>query len=117
MNFYYINMDRSIDRKEHFLNQCSVAGIPEKDIIRFPALDGSTYQFTDYELGLFSKADFLRRNNKLKLMGNQLSHYYILKDIIARELPLAVVFQDDSIFRKDFLKILKRVIKYLPGDT
>ena len=50
-------------------------------------------------------------------MGNQLSHYYILKDIVKKEYPISVVCQDDAIFRKDFLKILKKVVKNLPDNS
>ena len=96
--FYYINMDRSTDRKEHFLDQCKREKIPDVLIERFPALDGNVYQFSDTEIDLFKNCDFLKKNYKTKIMGNQLSHMYILKDIIHNEYPISVVFQDDSIF-------------------
>ena len=115
--FYYINMDRSVERREHFLSECQREKIPNDLIERFSALDGSKHQFTEKELDLFKNCDFLKHPLRNRLMGNQLSHYYILKDIIKNEYPITVIFQDDAILRKDFIKILKRVVKYLPSDA
>jgi len=108
-------MDRSVARREHFLEQCQREKVLNPE--RFSALDGNIYQFTEFEKQLFKNCDFLNSPFKLQLMGNQLSHYYILKDIIKNEYPISVIFQDDSILRKDFSKILKKVIKNLPGDA
>ena len=108
-------MDRSVARNEHFLDQCQREKVLEPE--RFSALDGNIHQFTESELNLFKNCDFLRSPLKSRLMGNQLSHYYILKDIIKNEYPITVIFQDDSILRKDFNKIIKKVIKNLPDDA
>lgn len=113
--FYYINMDRSIERREHFLKECEREKVLNPE--RFSALDGTIYQFTNDEKELFKNCDFLNHPFKPRLMGNQLSHYYILKDIVKNEYPLTVVFQDDSILRKNFVGILKKVIKNLPDDA
>ena len=113
--YFYINMDRSVARREHFLNQCQREKVLNPE--RFSALDGNIHQFTEPELNLFKNCDFLNHPLRKQLMGNQLSHYYILKDIVKNEYPLTVIFQDDSILRKDFLKIVKKVVKNLPDDA
>ena len=116
-NIYYLNMDRSPERKEHFLNECKRENVPENKIERFSALDGNLYNFSEYEYSLFKNYFDPRCKNMKYLMGNQLSHYYILKDIIKNEYPVCVVFQDDSILRKNFYKDLKKVIKNMPQDS
>lgn len=113
--YYYINMERSVARREHFLDQCQREKVLNPE--RFPALDGNIHQFTESEHQLFKNCDFLNHPLKTRLMGNQLSHYYILKDIIKNEYPISIIFQDDSILRKDFSKILKKVVKNLPDDA
>jgi GR25 family glycosyltransferase involved in LPS biosynthesis len=115
--FYYINMDRSVIRRDHFLNECQREKVPRELIERFSALDGNVHKFTDFENSLFDNCDFPRNPLKPQLMGNQLSHYYILKDIIKNGYPISVIFQDDAILRTNFLKILKKVIQYLPPDS
>ncbi len=110
-------MDRSVERQTHFLNECTRENVPSHLIERFSALDGTKHQFTEDELRLFEKCDFLKSPIKPMLMGNQLSHYYILKDIVAHEYPIAVVFQDDSILRNNFMKELKKIVKYIPPDA
>ena len=81
---YYINLSRRPDRNEHFLNQCEKAKIPLDKIKRFEAIDGSTYNFTEEEKSMFSKCDFLDKHYVNSIMGNQLSHYYILKEMIEK---------------------------------
>ena len=74
---YYINLDKRPDR-----NECNKANIPIDKIQRFKAFDGNTYNFNEYDLSLFKKADY---KNK-RIIGNQLSHYYILKEMVEKKL-------------------------------
>ena len=103
--FYYINMDRSVERREFFLKECEREKIPTELIERFSALDANVYTFSNDELNLFKNCDFLHKNFFLRIVGNQLSHYYILKDIVDKELEYTIVFQDDSVLRNNFMKI------------
>lgn len=114
---YYINLDRRPDRNEHFLKECSKKRIDTKKIVRFPALDGNIYKFSREELDLFKNVDYRNKEYNKKIMGNQLSHYYILKDMIKNNYEYIIIFQDDVIFRKDFIMQLEKVMYSLPKDT
>jgi len=115
--FYYINLDKRPDRNTHFIEQCKEENIPDHKIHRFTGLDGDTYNFSNLELAMFKNSDVLRLPNRNRFMGNQLSHYYILKDIIQHNYPFCIVFQDDSILREGFLSYLDEIIDNLPEDS
>jgi GR25 family glycosyltransferase involved in LPS biosynthesis len=115
--FYFINLDKRPNRRDHFLEQCKRENVPEGLIERFPALDGETYQFTDKELSLFTKSDFLSRPFAKKIIGNQLSHYYIMREAVKNKYDYIVVFQDDALLRNEFLSHLENVLDNLPKNA
>ena len=115
--FYYINLDKRPNRKEHFLAQCQRENVPIDKIQRFTALDGETYQFNQNELKMFEKSDMARHWFGNRIKGNQLSHYYIMKDIVKNKYPISVVFQDDAILRNQFMEGLQNVIDNMPKNT
>jgi GR25 family glycosyltransferase involved in LPS biosynthesis len=117
MKFFYINLLRRKNRNIHFLNECLKQNIPISQLHRFDAIDGLTHCFTDEELQLFKKSDFNKYEFKNKIMGNQLSHWYIFKEIIKNEYPVTVIFQDDAILRENFVEHLQNVIKNIPDDA
>jgi hypothetical protein len=80
--FYYINLERRKDRNEHFINQCHKHNLPFDKIERFNALDALTYKFSNDELVMFNDVDYKNKIFETKIMCNQLSHYYILKDFV-----------------------------------
>jgi len=114
---YYINLERRQDRNEHFINQCHYHNLPFNKVERFNALDALTYKFTDYEIELFKDADYKNKNFEKKIMANQLSHYYILIDIIKNKYKNTMIFQDDVILKKDFVSYIEPVINNMPNDT
>jgi hypothetical protein len=81
---YYINLDKRKDRNTHVINQLKKANIPDNKIRRYTAIDGDTYSFSQKELDLFKNAFFLKTPSAKKLMGNQLSHFYIFKDMVEK---------------------------------
>lgn len=103
---YYINLDRRPDRYEHFLKEVYNNNIPFDKIKRFEALDGKTYKFSQKEKDMFKNSDFRTQNYSLKIMGNQLSHYKILEDMIKNKYQNIIIFQDDVIFRKNFVEYM-----------
>jgi GR25 family glycosyltransferase involved in LPS biosynthesis len=115
--FYYINLDKRPNRNEHFLNQCKRENVPEDRIKRFVAIDGDTHVFTPEENKLFEKSDLLSHWFGNRIKGNQLSHHYIMKEVIKNKYPYAVVFQDDAILRESFMEILENVIDNLPKTS
>ena len=114
---YYINLKRRPDRNEHFLNECKKADIPSHKIKRFEALDGNTYDFSDEETELFKNVDYKGKNFEKKIMGNQLSHYYILKEMIEKRYNYIIICQDDVIFRNNFTYHLNKVMDNIPSNA
>ena len=55
MKFFYINLDRRIDRKESCEEQFKPQNL---DFERYPAVDGKNHTFNDKELELFKNSDF-----------------------------------------------------------
>jgi len=117
---YFINLDTAEDRRNHFLTQVSEFSTPFK-IVRFSAINGLTHQFSDVESSLFSNYKtqwfFINESLTKKIMGNQLSHFHILLDIIKYNHPYAIIVQDDVVFKKDFEIYVDRVLKSVPSDA
>jgi GR25 family glycosyltransferase involved in LPS biosynthesis len=114
---YFINLDRRPDRYEHFLRQCYEKQIDYSKVIRYKALDGKTYKFNNTELDMFKNVDYKNQHYVNNIMGNQLSHYNILKEMIEHNYKHIIIFQDDVILRKDFTKEINKLIKNIPCDA
>ncbi len=114
---YYINLDRRPERNQHFIDQCNKFKFNMDNIIRFKAIDGLIYNFSDNELNMFKNADFNKTKAKAKIMGNQLSHYYILQEMIKNNYDYIIIFQDDVILRDDFNIHINKLLKNIPKDA
>jgi GR25 family glycosyltransferase involved in LPS biosynthesis len=114
---YYINLDRRPDRNEHFLKQCSLIKINYEKICRYKAIDGNTYEFSQEEKDMFKNSDFRTQSYSKKIMGNQLSHFNILKEMVLNNYKYILVFQDDVIFRDDFIYQIDNLIDYIPSNA
>lgn len=114
---YFINLDRRPDRYEHFLKQCSEKFIDFSKVVRFKAIDGNLYEFNKTELSLFKNVDYKGKNYEKNIMGNQLSHLNILKDMIKNKYEYIIIFQDDVILRKNFIKEINKITNNIPNDA
>lgn len=116
---YYINLDRRPDRNIHFINECKSQELPTDKVYRMKAIDGLTYMFCLDEYSLFKYADFLHfpQNTVHKLMGNQLSHYYILHDIVRKNNEYSIILQDDAIFIPGFKQYINELMPNIPEDA
>jgi GR25 family glycosyltransferase involved in LPS biosynthesis len=115
---YYINLKKRPDRNTHFLNECKTANIPPDKIKRFEALDGLTYNFDDDDdIILFKNIDYKGDIFGKKIMGNQLSHYNILKEMVEKRYNYIIICQDDVVFRNNFLTYLNSVMNSIPHDA
>jgi len=116
---YYINLDRRPDRNEHFINLYNKMNIDHNKLIRYTAIDGLNYNFSSEEYKMFENADFLNDLGSIpkKIMGNQLSHYYILKNMIDNNYNNILIFQDDVIFRDDFVEQINKLSDNIPDDA
>ena len=115
---YYINLDRRTDRNAHMLKQFAGAGIPANKIRRITAIDGTTHTFSEAELDLFKSANFSMADasTTAKIMGNQLSHLSVYRDMIANRYSKVLVLQDDVVFRDGFLDDFTHVCAAVPSD-
>jgi GR25 family glycosyltransferase involved in LPS biosynthesis len=114
---YYINLDTRPDRYEHFLKQCSEHNIPYNKINRYRAIDGNTYNFSKSEYDMFKNVDYLGQEYMKRIMGNQLSHYNILKEMIKNDYKYIIILQDDVIFRRNIVNHLTKLINNVPVDA
>ncbi len=113
---YYINLDKRKDRNEHVINQLKKAAITDNKITRYTAIDGDTYSFSDEELDLFKKADFMHTPSSKKMMGNQLSHFSIFKDMLKNNYDKVLILQDDVVLRENFIEQFNNVSNSIPSD-
>jgi len=116
---YFINLNRREDRRQHFLKQCLQEQIPMNKVCRIEAIDGLEYNFNRNELNMFSNANFLKNPDNVikKIIGNQLSHYYIWKEMINCNQQMVIVFQDDAIFIPNFMKYIENIVNNIPDDA
>ena len=114
---YYINLDKRTDRNEHFLNECDKATIPSHKIKRFSGYDGDTYEFDEDDLALFGRVDYRGKPFEKKIIGNQLSHYHILKEMVEKRYKYILICQDDVIFKDNFIIELEKVIDNIPSNA
>ena len=109
---YLINLKRSADRLEHFMDQVSKHHLPKDKLEIFTAIDGKTHQFTDKENEILSH---MNESNSLKC--NLLSHYYVLQDIFTKGYKNCLVLQDDVYFVNGFVNKIDQVIDHIPEDA
>jgi GR25 family glycosyltransferase involved in LPS biosynthesis len=114
---YYINLDRRPDRKQHILKQIYDEKIPHDKVKRFQAIDGKTYKFNPEEKKMFQDCNFRNDGNENLTMGNQLSHYYILKEMVENNYQYILILQDDVVFKKDFNTHLNKILDNFPEDA
>jgi GR25 family glycosyltransferase involved in LPS biosynthesis len=114
---YYINLDKRTDRNNHFINECKKHNIDLSKVLRYQAIDGTTYNFSDNEINMFKHVDFKGKSFEKKIMGNQLSHYYILKEMVDKRYDNILILQDDVIFRNNFIVHLNNIMNNMPVDS
>lgn len=115
---YYINLDRRKDRNQHFLKQCKKEGIDLDWVQRVRGIDGKKeLHLKPNEAKMFENADFKDSPFRNNLIGNQLSHYYILEEMIVKGYNRILILQDDVVFKKGFKKHLKKVLISIPEDA
>lgn len=115
---FFINLDRRVDRRDSCLEQLRQQNYPMTSVFRYTAKDAQVYPFSQEELSLFTKADFMMDQKiRAPIMCNFLSHYDLWKLTVQHNFPYLLIAQDDIVFRKDLLSSLKQVLQSLPEDT
>jgi len=114
---YYINLDKRPDRNYYFLKECKKAGISWDRLQRFSGLDGDTYSFDKADLELFKHSDFIGYRSERRIIGNQLSHFFILKEMVEKGYNHILICQDDAVFKPNFMKYFEKVMQNIPDDA
>lgn len=115
---YLINLERRQDRLSHFLGECKREDIDMTNVKIFKALDAKTYELKKNEEDMFDKSIFdLKFAYSKPCMCNQLSHYYIISDMIKNKYKKCIIFQDDVRLKNNFSKEVNNVISNMPKDS
>lgn len=101
----YINLDRSLTRREFMEAQLSQRAMP---FIRIPAVPGRN--LPSWLLEEFQHADLLTDGET----GCYASHLLAAQRIVANCLPHAVVLEDDAVLDEDFASVVANAIKAAP---
>ena len=116
---FFINLERRPDRRDHFIQQCKVHNVDFNKITYVSALDGNSCTFTPEQLQMFENRRFSNNaaNVQQRMMANQLTHYYILKDIVKKNIKYSIICQDDAIFRPGFAYSVDNIIQHIPENA
>lgn len=110
---YLINLERSTDRLEHFMNEVKKHSIPLEKLQIFKAIDATTHEFTAEELVLCKNI-----SHEIKTVQcNFLSHYYCWKDSLEKGYNYTLILQDDVYFVKDICEKIDNIVHHLPNDA
>jgi GR25 family glycosyltransferase involved in LPS biosynthesis/predicted O-methyltransferase YrrM len=114
---YYINLLKREDRKRHFMDEIKKHNIPEEKIVRFDAINGPEYKFSNDELQLFQNVNYSYMPTKLQIMGNQLSHLKIFQEMISKNYNYIIVCQDDIVFKDGFTDYIDELMTHIPDNA
>lgn len=108
LKIYFINLDRSKDRLEQMIKQCS-----NLRCIRIEAIDGKNFE-ENYE----DELEYKVKNKKLRKndIACFLSHVKCLKEIIDNNITYGIVLEDDVILPNNFMERLKEIKDELPEN-
>jgi GR25 family glycosyltransferase involved in LPS biosynthesis len=112
---YLINMKRSTDRLDHFMNEMRKHNLPFEKLHVFSAIDATIHDLTPDELELTKHMQ--DKGEPKTVICNFLSHYYVWKDIIANSYKNALVLQDDVYFVDGISEKIDKVAEYAPVDA
>jgi GR25 family glycosyltransferase involved in LPS biosynthesis/predicted O-methyltransferase YrrM len=114
---YYINLSKREDRKTNFMNQIKKLDIPDDKVVRFEAINGQEYTFSNFELDLFKNVNYSYMPTKLQIMGNQLSHFKIFQEMIEKNYKYIIICQDDIVFKDRFTTYIDELMHNIPEDA
>ena len=107
----YINLDKNQDRNQFMLDQFKKYQIT--NYTRFSGINGRQYELSKGEKRLFANCNFLGRPSTLGTIGCALSHYYVWKSIIQKNIKQMIVLEDDSLLNGDKLEYLDYIKTHL----
>jgi GR25 family glycosyltransferase involved in LPS biosynthesis len=108
---YVINLKRRPDRLNNFYNSYP---FDKNNVEVVYGFDGKNYDNEDES----EKKIFNNLSNNL-LSGEKgcfISHYRVFKDIVNKNIPYAIVLEDDSLFCENFKSKIEEIINEMPSD-
>jgi GR25 family glycosyltransferase involved in LPS biosynthesis len=111
--FYVINLDRKPERMENFMKEYINAELPHDKLQRFSAVDGNMLRIIDI---LKFSGEFLFHPNGKSMIGNHLSHHYILYDIVKNGYKNSIIVEDDVMFKNNIREDLGNILSNLPSE-
>ena len=117
---FCINLERRLDRWQEFTSQPGVEALPK--LKRFLATDGKTLDVrSDSRIPLLTKRNILvgqRRSHEdidtMGAIGCALSHIGIWEKMVAENMPLCLVMEDDAVVPFDFVRQINYRIEQSP---
>ncbi|GHV19598.1 hypothetical protein AGMMS49959_05050 [Planctomycetales bacterium] len=95
MKIYAINLPRSLDRRAHIEQECARYALP---VEIFPAVDGAALTADEIAAAVYPPAQkFLTAGE----IGCACSHWRIYEKIVAEKIPVALILEDDAMFKVD----------------
>ena len=109
MKIYITNLPRCRDRREHMLRECARFDL-EAEV--FSGIEGK--DLTEAEL---KELVFAPERNKLSRgeIGATLCHNGIYRDMMEKNIPIALVLEDDSVFNQDPRPLLDELERQTTG--
>jgi glycosyl transferase family 25 len=105
---FVINLPRSIDRRERTVRQLDALGVKPRV---FPAVDGSALDLSSVGAYDSRKAAVYYGSAMTQTeVACCLSHYGVLREIVQRKLPYALVLEDDVEIDADLLTVCKGLV-------
>ncbi len=114
MKIFVINLETSVERKHFMEKQLSELGL---DFEIFDAVNGHTIDESEilksYDPDFyFNRPEYYTRGS----IGCTLSHFYIYKRIVAENIGVALILEDDMILRPELPDILKMLRLQVQDD-
>ena len=113
---YLINLERSKDRLDHFMEEVERIGLPKEKIQIFKAIDGKSHVFTKEELTIFNQTEIPTDSYLKNIMACYLSHYYVMMDIQKNNYKKCLVLEDDVRFVTTFVNDLNNVLESISNS-
>jgi len=110
-NIFVISLKGSTQRRENLKAHFNAIGMPFEWI---DAVYGK--ELSDEEYRKLCDLDAINKNPtwlNRSAIGCALSHYNAFNEIISRNLPYAIIFEDDVIIQKDFLRQVESIVPHL----
>ncbi len=109
---YVINLKRRPDRLQTFYEKLD---FPKDNINIVYGFDGKNYENERQE----EKNMYYKMSNMLMSgeKGCLISHIRIYKEIVDKNIPFAMIFEDDCVLCDDFKNKIEKIINEMPEDT